>query len=129
MWLEGGGIKTWLREQSWNIKSLKCSADFIMFQWVSIIQSWSIKWFLPEGKNIMTCVCGGAPMLKIRINFCRFWTKIQRNWVFVTNSNCLIPISLQSDDVNIWYFKLRFFILTEFIVWNIKGLRHWVAKI
>jgi len=42
--------------------------------------------------------------------------KSVRNWVFVTNSNCLIPISLQSDDVNPWYFKLRIFGLTEFIV-------------
>ena len=53
----------------------------------------------------------------------------KRKWVFVTNLNCLIPISLQSDDVNLWYFKLRLFGLTEFIVWNIKGPRHWVAKI
>ena len=53
----------------------------------------------------------------------------QRKWVFVTNSNALIPISLQSDDVNLWYFKLRLFGLTEFIFWNIKGQGHWVAKI
>ena len=44
------------------------------------------------------------------------------NWVFVTNLNCLIPISLQSDDVIPWYLKLKLFGLTEFIVWNIKGL-------
>ena len=53
----------------------------------------------------------------------------QRNWVFTKNSNFLIPISLQPDAVNRWYFKLRLFDLTEFKVWNIKGLRHWVAKI
>jgi len=49
---------------------------------------------------------------------------------FDTNSNCLIPISLQSDDndVNLWYFKLRLFGLTEFIVRNIKGLQHLVGK-
>jgi len=29
---------------------------------------------------------------------------VQRNWVFATNSNLLIPISLQSDDANLWYF-------------------------
>ena len=34
-----------------------------------------------------------------------------------------------SDDINLFNFKLRLFDLTEFIVWNIKGLRHWVAKI
>ena len=29
-----------------------------------------------------------------------------RNWVFATNSNVLIPISLQPDDGILWYFKL-----------------------
>ena len=72
-------------------------------------------------------------MLKERNHFKVFclspYTTLQRNWVFVTNSNYLIPISLQSDDINLCYFKLRLLDLTEFIVWNIKGLRHWVAKI
>ena len=54
---------------------------------------------------------------------------LKRNWVFVTNSDFLIPIFFPHDGVNLWYFKLRFFHLTEFIVWNISGLRHWVAKI
>ena len=43
-------------------------------------------------------------------------------WTLVTNLNFLIPISLHHDGVNLWYFKLRPFDLTEFIVWNIKGL-------
>ena len=30
----------------------------------------------------------------------------ERNWVFATNSNLLIPISLQADGANLWYFKL-----------------------
>ena len=30
----------------------------------------------------------------------------KRNWVLVTNSNCLISLSLQSDDVNLWYFNI-----------------------
>ena len=54
---------------------------------------------------------------------------MKRNWVFVTNSDFLIPIFFPRDGVNLWYLKLRFFQLTEFIVWNIWGLRHWVAKI
>ena len=53
----------------------------------------------------------------------------QRNWVFDTNSVYVKPISLQPDDVNLWYFKLTLFDLIAFIVWNIKGLRHWVATI
>ena len=38
-------------------------------------------------------------------------------------------ISLQLDVVNLWYFKLRLFDLTKLMIWNIKGLRHRVAKI
>ena len=53
----------------------------------------------------------------------------QRNWVFATNSVFVKPISLQPYDVNIRYFKLTLFDLIAFIVWNIKGLRHWVATI
>ena len=34
------------------------------------------------------------------------------NWVFATNSNFLIPISLQPDGVGLWYFKLTLFYLT-----------------
>ena len=54
--------------------------------------------------------------------------KLQRNWVFATNLNFLTPISLQPDGVNLWYFKLRLFDLTELIVWNIKGLEKRVAN-
>ena len=56
-------------------------------------------------------------------------TKFKRNWVFGTHSYFLIPISLQPDYLNLKYFKLRLFNLTEFTVWNISGLQHWVAKI
>ena len=31
---------------------------------------------------------------------------IQRNWVVVINSNLLIPLILQPEGVNLWYFKL-----------------------
>ena len=44
--------------------------------------------------------------------------------------NLYISISLQSDYVNLGYFKLRLFGPTEFIVWNIKGRKkNWLAKI
>ena len=46
----------------------------------------------------------------------RFKLKLQyheRNWVLATNSNFLIPISLQPDGVNLWYFKLGLFDLPE----------------
>ena len=55
--------------------------------------------------------------------------RLERNWVFATNSTFLIPISLQPDNLNLWYFKLTLFNPTAFIVWNIKGLPHWVATI
>ena len=53
----------------------------------------------------------------------------QRSWVFATISVFVKPISLQPYDENLWYFKLTLFDLTEFIVWNIKGLRNWIAII
>ena len=43
---------------------------------------------------------------------------------FCHKLNFLISISLQRDGENRWFFKLRLFDLTEFIVWNIKGLRY-----
>ena len=46
------------------------------------------------------------------------WNILQRIWVFATTSNLLIPISYQPDGVYLWYFKLRSFDQTEFIVWN-----------
>ena len=33
--------------------------------------------------------------------------------------NLHIPIFLQPDGLNLWYFKLKIFDPTEFIVWNI----------
>ena len=49
--------------------------------------------------------------------------QIQRNWVFATNSNFLILISLgPKKSIHFWYFKLKNFDLTEYKVWNIKGL-------
>ena len=45
---------------------------------------------------------------------------VQRNWVFVTNSNFPIPITLNPDCVSLWHFKLRLIDLTEFIDWKSK---------
>ena len=62
-------------------------------------------------------------------NFPRSCNFSLRNWVFSTNSHFLTLISLQPDSVNLWYFKLRLFDLTELIVRNIKGLGKRVAKL
>ena len=43
---------------------------------------------------------------------------IAKKFSVYTNSNFLFPISLQPDSVNLWYYKLRLFDLTECIVWN-----------
>ena len=53
---------------------------------------------------------------------------MKRSRAFVTKSNFLISISLQSDGENISYIKLRLFALTESIELN-KSLRNRVAKI
>ena len=42
--------------------------------------------------------------------------------------NLYISISLQSDYVNLGYFKLRLFGPTEFLVWNIKGRKKKLAR-
>ena len=48
---------------------------------------------------------------------------IQRSRVFDTNLNVLILISLQSDGVNLWYFKLRLFDLTRIHICKDVGIR------
>ena len=52
------------------------------------------------------------------------YATLQRNEFFATNSDLLIPISLWSNFVDIWYFKI--WILNRS---NIKDLHHQVAKI
>ena len=54
-----------------------------------------------------------------RVYICANLFYKQRDWVFGTKSNIQTSISLELDFVNLWYFKLRLFDLTEFIVWNI----------
>ena len=41
----------------------------------------------------------------------------------------LFPLSLWPDGVKLWYYKLRLFNFTKFIIWNIYGRQNWVAKI
>ena len=42
-------------------------------------------------------------------SFCFDLRMFLRNWVFDTNSNFIIPITLHFDGVILWYFKLRIF--------------------
>ena len=63
----------------------------------------------------------------LAMSFLQFVSK--RNWVFVTNSNFIIPKSQQPGDAYLSYFKLTLFDPPEFIAWNIyNGLRHLVKK-
>ena len=55
--------------------------------------------------------------------------KTQRNWVFVTNSDFVILISLHSNVGNFRYFKLWIILDQIMLVWNIKGLHNQVEKI
>ena len=46
----------------------------------------------------------------------------QRRYAMITKPFFLIPIYLQHDGANVWYFKYLLFDLTKIIVLNIKGL-------
>ena len=53
----------------------------------------------------------------------------KRNWVFATNSNFPIVITLQPNVVDLRYFKLWILLDQIIQVWNIKGLQYLVAGI
>ena len=53
----------------------------------------------------------------------------QMNWVFDTNSDFIIPISLQPIVVDLRYFKIWILLHQIILVWNIKSLQHQFPKI
>ena len=55
--------------------------------------------------------------------------KSERNWVFATNSDFIITISLEPNVVDLRYFKLWILLTTLIWVWNITSLHHRVLKI
>ena len=55
-------------------------------------------------------------------SYCNWGQVSEKNWVFGTN--ICYPFLI----VNIWHFKLRLFDQTEPIIWNIRVLQHWHAK-
>ena len=63
----------------------------------------------------------------IAVNQACEWT--ERNWIFATNSDFLITISLKPNVVDLRYFKLWIFLNQIIRVWNIKGLQQRVLKI
>ena len=65
----------------------------------------NFNWFSDSQQYLFNLYLSSYGEVKVLIVFfCLF-----RNWVFATNPNFLIPILLQPDGVNLWYFKLRFF--------------------
>ncbi len=59
----------------------------------------------------------------------KFSNQKLRNWVFATNSDFLITISLKPNVVDLRYFKLWILLNQIIRVWNIKGLQQRVLKI
>ena len=58
--------------------------------------------------------------------------QLERNWVFATNSDFLITISLEPNVVDSRYFKLWILLDQIFRAWNIKGskdIRVWIFEI
>ena len=53
---------------------------------------------------------------------------IERNWVFATNSDFLITISLEPNVADLRYFKLWILLDQIIWVWNIKGLQHFKSS-
>ena len=64
-------------------------------------------------RNLQPWSCFKAKATKLR-------KQKQRNWAIVTNSNCLIPISLKPKGLNFWNLKLRLFSVTETICFEIS---------
>ena len=52
----------------------------------------------------------------------------ETGWVFATNLNISVSLSLQPGGVNLWYFKLRLHNLTEFIVELSKVYDIWLQS-
>ena len=63
------------------------------------------------------------------ISIRNLWICWGRNWVFATNSDFLISISLEPNVADLRYFKLWILLDQIIWVWNIKDLQHRVPKI
>ena len=53
----------------------------------------------------------------------------QRNWVFDTNSDFIITLSLEPNVADLRYFKIWILLNQIIWIWNIKGLKSRVLKI
>ena len=104
---------------------------YLLNVWLPLCTGWTTKVETLRNLNLLVKFidsCTGPLIFFIYFYKTVCKAETQRNWVFATNSYFQIPVSLQPFDLNLWYFKLRLFDLTEFIIWNIYGLRHWVFR-
>ena len=84
-------------------ENVSCPDHFPAKRFLLIITP-DTKRFLLQNLSFTKCF-----LLQIMIKLKKHSLIGQRNWVFTTNSNFLIPISLQSDGVDLWYFKIEIF--------------------
>ena len=96
-----------------NIKTIKLKGLVTLFKVIYLSIAIPLTWFKYEHKNHK--IKPRSVSLK-ELSLCH-------------KLKILLPISLQSNYVNLKYFKLWLFDLIQSIVWNIKSLRNWVAKI
>ena len=65
--------------------------------------------------------------------FGKYFLSKSKKLSFFTILKFLIPLSLQTDSINLWYFKLRLFDLTELktLKWNILNPNYviWVSNV
>ena len=80
-------------------------------------------------KTILLFLCGWVFMFVSNKRQIGGINRVQRNWVFATNSDFLITISLEPNVEDPRYFKLWTLLDQIFWAWNIKGLQHQVPKI
>ena len=85
--------------------------------------------FLLTGISVVISAPVQVCTVPLIVNEVTFFKKLLKDLSLCHTFSFVKPISLQPYDVNLWYFKLTLFDLTEFKVWNIQGLRHWVATI
>ena len=70
-----------------------------------------------QGVQFRFIHCSSLPEKKWK----KFVEKIERNQVFVTNSDILVPLSLQPDNVNLWYLEFKF--VKSNWIYSLKCLR------
>ena len=58
-----------------------------------------------------------------------FKKHLQSHWAFATNSDFLIPISVQPDVIDLRYFKLWLLLYQTIKILNIKGLHNLVVQV